>query len=664
MAVSFVARKCTQCAGKLQYIKEKKIWKCLYCGAEIEREEQYDGLFTIKNVVRQSLLDTAYRRLDSASKNVIECEKIDSRYVGTLIAKITHEMITVITPGACSDRDAKNIFAQLKKNYELLKSQNPSITDDEEALYEFLEEADIYATLVLVFDSLNDTSRRDYVLSLLDAKGVYSKAANSNLLSYAIKNNHLDMVDDIISNADNVDVKAALSEILTKYPDGEKKGQNINRLFDTGALKTEDKPIVEKYISSSQDSKATKASVIVSSLNNGMRIGLETIIDNVMKSADKDQVDAVATAICKSKLSDEDVLRLVDFGFASGSPDIAISILDCLKQSDQYLLIPAKFLISLLSMDAYSSEDKVKILNKCFEFKMDNKAFESVVTNYLCYNASSAQNRKPVLSCLFEKATSFPTNTVETYVLKSNTDGEEKPNVISAMFDKGLNVSFFNDLLSKYMNSSIDAPETKAKIVNVLSEKGLKVDPSSFIEYICESSDDLPEKMQFIKRMINNGSQLRGDAANTYLERTSPSSFSAELFALIFSPSSTFSAKGIEKYLLEMKDREANKASNLKTIIEHSSVSVASMKSQVTHLGNSIGCNLLQAYLLTTTDSIQLATEIVDYFVNQAKIKINAEISVSGSSMKLKKYVASNKEKLSDVTNAICEKYKVYSMLF
>ena len=88
------------------------------------------------------------------------------------------------------------------------------------------------------------------------------------------------------------------------------------------------------------------------------------------------------------------------------------------------------------------------------------------------------------------------------------------------------------------------------------------------------------------------------------------------------------------------------------------------MKSQVTHLGNSIGCNLLQAYLLTTTDSIQLATEIVDYFVNQAKIKINAEISVSGSSMKLKTYVASNKEKLSDVTNAICEKYKVYSMLF
>ena len=127
MAVSFVARKCTQCAGKLQYIKEKKIWKCLYCGAEIEKQEQYDGLFTIKNVVRQSLLDTAYRRLDSAFKNLIECEKIDSRYVGTVIAKLAYDVTRVITPGACDQKDVKSIFAQLRKTYEQLKSTGGQI---------------------------------------------------------------------------------------------------------------------------------------------------------------------------------------------------------------------------------------------------------------------------------------------------------------------------------------------------------------------------------------------------------------------------------------------------------------------------------------------------------------------------------------------------------
>lgn len=664
MAVSYVARKCTQCAGKLQYIKEKKIWKCMYCGAEIEREEQYDGLFTIKNVVRQSLLDTAYRRLDSASKNVIESEKIDSHYVGTMIAKIALEMITVITPGACSDRDAKNIFAQLKRNYEQLKSISATVTDEEEALYEFLEESDIYATLVLVFDSLNDTARREYVAALLDAKKVYSKAANGNLLSYAIKNSKYDVVDDIISNTDNIDVKMALAEILLKYPDGEKKSNNVSQLFSSGELKSEDKAVVDNYLFETLDSAETKSSIVVSSLNFGMKIGLELIIDNVLKKAEKEQVDFVVSAICKNKLSDDEVLRLVDFGFSSSNAETAICVLDCLKRNGQYLLVPAKLLISLLGMESYTAENKVNILEKCFEFKIENKAFESVVTNYLCYNSSPVQERKVVLACLFEKATAFPTNTVETYVLKSTADGEEKPGVISAMFDKGLNVSFFNDLLSKYINSGVDTGETKEKIIGILSDKGLKVDPASFIDYICDSADKLPSKLQFIKRMINNGSQLRGDAANTYLERTSPSCFSSELFSLIFSPGSTFGAKGIEKYLLEMKDREANKAANLRTVIEHSSVNISSVTSRIVHLGNSISCGLLQAYILTTTDSQELAFDIVDYFVNQAKMKVNAEIVVSGNSMKLKKYVAANKDKLSDVTNAICEKYKVYSALF
>ena len=184
MAVSFVARKCTQCASKIKYIKEKKIWQCLYCGAEIEREETYDGLFTIKNVVRQSLLDTAYRRLDSAQKNLIECEKIDSRYIGTLIAKIAYEMISVITPGACDPNNTKNIFSQLKKNYEQLREISTTVTDEEEALYEFLEESDIFATLLLVYDSLNDVSRRDFVAELIEAEDIYSKAANTNLLTY------------------------------------------------------------------------------------------------------------------------------------------------------------------------------------------------------------------------------------------------------------------------------------------------------------------------------------------------------------------------------------------------------------------------------------------------------------------------------------------------
>ena len=260
MSVSFVARKCTQCAGKLQYIKEKKIWKCLYCGAEIERQEQYDGLFEIKNVVRQTLLDTAYRRLESASRNLIECEKIDPRYVGTIVAKLAYDMIRVTTPGACEERDVKAVFTQLKKTYEQLKANGEGgITDEEEALYEFLEESDIYAVLILVYDSLNDEARRDYVLQMLDTQSVFSKPANNNLLSYALKRGKVELADRVIENLDNLEPRAALIDVLLKYPDGDAKGDKIAALLSTGALKYEDRRILENYLRESQDGVVTKS---------------------------------------------------------------------------------------------------------------------------------------------------------------------------------------------------------------------------------------------------------------------------------------------------------------------------------------------------------------------------------------------------------------------
>ena len=293
MGVSFVARKCTQCAGRLQYVKEKKLWKCLYCGAEIERQEQYDGLFTIKNVVRQSLLDTAFRRLDSAAKNLVECEKIDSRYVGTLIAKIAHEMISVITPGACSERDVRNLFAQLKKNYELLQGISKTVTDEEEALYEFLEEPDIFATLVLVYDSLNDSVRRDYVLQMLDAKQIYSKDANGNLLTYALKNSKHDLADDVLRNTNNINVSMALSEVLQKYPDGDKKGDdvykgcwyfNANSKIKPGVVDADRNPILET--SELYSGIIGRACVVFYAFNNKGNRGIAAGLRHLQKLAD------------------------------------------------------------------------------------------------------------------------------------------------------------------------------------------------------------------------------------------------------------------------------------------------------------------------------------------------------------------------------------------
>ena len=664
MSVNFVARKCTQCAGKLQYIKEKKIWKCLYCGAEIERQEQYDGLFTIKNVVRQSLLDTAYRRLDSAGRNLIECEKIDSRYVGTLIAKLAYDMIRVITPDACDPRDAKSIFTQLKKNYDQLKAISTTITDEEEALYEFLEESDIFATLVLVYDSLADTNRRDFVAGMLDAREIFSKPANDNLLSYAIKNGKIELADQVISNVNNIDPKIALDEVLSKYPDSNVKGERIATLLSTGAIKYEDRRLIEKYLIESSDSVQTKSKAVAAALNQEIRISSEFVMEHIVKKADPNTVKETLSAFCKVKLNDDDVIKILTFAYECGDAETALNAMNCLKESGQFVLIPAKLIISMLSDNRINASDKAALLDLSFEFKMDNKSFESVLNNYLCFNSDTAENRKGIIDRLFEHATNFPTATVENYILKCSIDGNNKPSIVNSMFDKGLKLSFFNELLSKYMSSNIDTKEVKTAVIEVLSQKGLKIDSNHFIEYICGTSDELPVKIRFVKKMIANGSQLRADAANAYLEKTTPEQFSSELFSMIFSAGSSFSAEAAENYILRFKDRDAIKAANVKTILERTFEDISNAKCQVDHLGNSVICNILQAYTLITDDSQNTTLEIVDFLINAKKLKINAEMKVSGSSMKLKKYVSANKERLSEITNLICEKYKVYSMIF
>ena len=664
MGVSFVARKCTQCAGRLQYVKEKKLWKCLYCGAEIERQEQYDGLFTIKNVVRQSLLDTAFRRLDSASKNLVECEKIDSRYVGTLIAKIAHEMISVITPGACSERDVRNLFAQLKKNYELLQGISKTVTDEEEALYEFLEEPDIFATLVLVYDSLNDSARRDYVLQILDAKQIYSKDANGNLLTYALKNGKHDLADDVLRNTNNINVSMALSEVLQKYPDGDKKGEHVATLIKTHALGHEDRAVIEEYLTSSGDSIDTKGTVIKTAVANGVDVSLDFVVRNILPATGSENTISILGAYCSKKLVDDDVLRILDFACSCKDSKTAIGALDCLKRGNQYVPVPSKMIIAMLSERSLTAPDKISMLDKLFEFKVDAKSVEAVMSNYLCFNQDPVATRKEVIPYLLDKSPALPTSTVQNYVLKCAVDGNEKPAIVKAIFDKGLNTSFFNELLSKYMKSSTDSNEVKAEITEILSGGGLKIDPSSFIDYICGTQDEVPTKIQFVKKMVANGSQLRSDAANAYLERTPPDQFSSELFSLIFTPASSFSARAVERYLLYCRDRETIKAQNFRTIADRCSGGVRAMTCQVSHAGDSISCSILQAYVLLSTDSQAVTQDIVGWLITQQRMKINAEITASGRSMKFKKYVVANKDKLSNTANFICEHYKVYSMLF
>jgi len=659
LAVSYGALKCTECAGKkFDYIKEEKAWKCLYCGA-LNRRAEDPVVFSLKNNVRQVILDVAYRRLDSAEQNLVQCEKIDSRHVGTLIAKIAYQMIKAITPGACPQAELRALFSQLKRDYEALQAIDSKVTGDEEALYEFFDAADVYATLLLVYDSLNDSIRRDYVAGMMKAAEVYAKEPNKNLLSYALKNEQFDLIDDIMSNPDNVEPSYALAELLQKYPDNKNKTKNIETLIKTQTFKNEDKKILEGYLVDSSDSLFTKGEVVIFAYSANVKISLEVIISYLLSKADEETVDAVLCQVCSSRLNDEEAYKIVEFAITVNNPAVAVAVFNVLKETDQYLLLPSKYFISLLSRTDLSASDKGALLKKMFEFNVAAKSKDAIISNYLCFNKDAEEIRVEVIPVLLGMVTLIQTNTVESYVLNVNTDGENKLGIVEQIFALDLNMSFFNDLLVKYMNSTMDTNKVKNKIVTFLTGKGLKIDPKALIDYICNSTVSADDKITFVKKMLLNGTQLRGDAVNIYLESISTRQFNSELFALIVGSSSNISEKALSKYLLFCKDSDSFKLKNFTSFTKKCHKNATDIRCEAVCCGQKISGNLLPVYVLSSPDSVNVTKEISDFLIGN-KAKLNTDISTSGmGTIKLKKFVSANQNDLNPVTSQICTAYKI-----
>ncbi len=664
MATRMVARKCPICSGALTYDKATKLWTCLYCGAVSEREFQYDGLYTVNNAVRQALKDVAKGRLDEASKHLNEAEMIDYDYVGTIVTGLAYEMIMAMTPGACTEREMRNHITAVKEKYGRLRNKGQTITEDEEALYELLEDSDVYATLLLVFDSIGDASRRDFVESLLDPEKIYTESVSTKLLSYAIKHNKFDLVDKLLNNSNNLDTKNVLGIILKRYPDGDAKCAGVQKMIKHAELGREDKVQLEDYILNSADSVHTKAQILTTLMDAGLRIDLDKIIEHVLSKADAEDQKAVITSFCKKKMSDEDVEALVKFGISSGIAETANSILDCLQKGNQFIFIPTSQILETLRNDRFSTEEKIDLVKRFYGLKTSDKAEETVFAEYLCNIKAAAEERGSVLGYLFTTIKTIPTKTVENYVLKCSFDYGAKPDVIEAMFDKGLNVSFFNDLLSRYMKNCPDQEDVRKLVIRTLVQKGLKIDADSLVDYVCYADANIGEKVEFLDKSISNGTQIRSDAANYYLEKVSDQQFSSELFSRLFKYAGSFSENAIIKYLLTFNDRQDVKAANFKAIADNSRSLLPGIRCNITHLGNNLTCNLLQAYILNTNDSTEVANQIADYMINDYKIKINEEITASGARMKLKKYIVANRSNLSQTADALFEKYKVYNMLF
>lgn len=668
MATSYKHLRCPGCDGTLKYVKEKKIWECIYCGNEIRREEEYDGLYTIKNVVKQVLVDLAYGRMDTATKNLVECQKISSDYVGTLIAEICLKVFTLITPGACQQSEIKGIFGQVKRLYMKLESlSNGGISAEEEALYEaFDDNNDAFGVLVLVYDTLQAQVHLQFVLDLFDASYVYSKSLNANLLNYALKNGKSEITDKIFANSDNINCHDAFFVCLSSYEDSEQKRQRLVPIIEKADFRQDDYKKIDTYLTTTKDGIETKIMVYEKSVSNGMAPPVQCVVEHILNesSISDAQISSVYKAFCATKPKDAELYDLITDIYIKHRGESACREMQELVNNDIFIRMSDKLVRGMVVRKDLTVDERIKLLEYAEQCKLNPKDNDAIITEILLRVNENFNNRIALVKKVMEYIDTISTNSLTDYIVYSTVDGDKKPEMLEELFKLNLNMSFFRDILSNYIKHSEDSPETKSAVSQLLSNSGIGVDSNMLLDMACEANaSNYMEKADFIQKSINNGTRVNAESLSQYLERVPVSNYHSELISLLTTPISRITDKALANYVLYSEDSMEIKLQNAVVFAEKNGKNFGDSECEVKHLNSTVKCNLFQGYVLVADDSSVTVQSIVGA-MKQSKAKLNAPIVVDGKSQKFKKYITDNKSRISQMTLTLCEENGVFSFFF
>ena len=665
MAVNFVARKCA-CGGKLEFDPVKKIWICKYCGTVVEREATFDkvhvdGIEGINDVVRQTLKDVANQKMESAFRNLEDCERKDHQHVGTLIASISYYLANI--SHAKTKDEAKASLDKVKIYAKRFKEQFPVVEVEEINLYESFGDgtADVIANLIAVFDTLGDQGRVEYLTGKLKPEEVFSAYSNKALLKISIKQGRYDLVDAIIANVGHVDRKSALVEVMDNYPNNEKKGELIQKLFDAKVAEELSKKYFEGYFSQSQDSVETKCKVIA--LLNGTNIHCSA--DAVVKSmADQitgyDVAKLLFSTIYDARISDQETEGLLVFCLIDDkSYDVQAAFFDVLIEKKVFVQLNGRTVIAFLDSAGFPADEKVDVLQKMLSFQMENKALDSIYNYYLNNNADMPEDRVKIIDALLTEGAPISSNTVKNYFLRTKIDGERKPEVVEKIFATGINKTYLGDLLAEYLLHTEDSDEQKKIISDYLISQGFKMDSGALGQYVV-SGDDKDQKIAKIKQIAANGTQVKADTLNAYITSLrTPEEFSEEIFNLLAQGTFIIGYQAYQKFLFFCRD--VDKVRHHERLLRALDFDVTTQRISVTHCGNSLNCNFAQAYLLNSTDSYEVANAILQQLLN-SRVKLVTELAVNGSTWKFKKYVGDNKNRLSSLALQLSNDNRLFSL--
>jgi hypothetical protein len=636
MSVNFVVKKCTQCAGMLEYIKDKKIWRCLYCGAEIERQQQYDGLFTINNVVRQALNDIAFRRMKIAKEHIIEAEKIDSRYLGTTIANLAYGVISLSVPD--SSGLEKSTIAQIKKYNEILVDYSSTLSEDEEVIYEFVDSSDVYATLLVVFDILNHSVRKEYLSKLIVPEEIFSVETNKTFLSYCVKNNKSDLIEVLLKNNENSDARFSFFEVLEKYADQSNKSQMLTLVSSKIRLNSNDQFRIDNYFKSSLDSMKTKTNVLEQILNQDFEIDYLNYINNVVKTSDKEAFIKNVDLITRKKKPDSVSEVLIERIFSS-EYEVIIKSLDILKHNNFFLAIGSKELLQIEKSTILDSESKSKIVKMLIPDKVTKKQIEIFLGIYLNEIDNLIETRMELVSYLLKTLEQLSPKIFEKYVYDSHIDKDKKPKMMELLLKTNVNVNYFSDLMNHYINTSKDPLETQPEVIKLLLSYRFNITIDDLLRCLLIKKYSFDELVTLIKLIKNNYEHQFMKLLDIYVIKLKQN-VNFDVAKHLFDSKSKISNEAIECLLFDTESSSLTKFELLIAVMNQVETDFFSQRLIRTFNNQVIDLNVTQAYMLFGKDDQIVSTQIINELSKRYTPIEN--IGVSNKKIKFKVFLSNN----------------------
>ncbi len=669
MGSTITGMRCSDCMGALEYDKSRQIWFCPYCGKEYERDlhvdkVQIDGVAGTFDVVRATLSDISKYDLNSAKRNLSEAERINPNHVGTIICNICYYLFSTTT--SKEKLDQQQFLAKTSYYAKELIEEYPSVYEEEKKLFDYLNNPDLYAVLYIAFNSVNNKEREAIIYNYLTIDSIIDAKLNKSLLTIALKKGNIEDVNTIVKKIDLIDRKFTLNQILKLYPDSIKKREHIKTLFRKNAFGDREIPLIMDYLNTTKDSVQTKFTLITEAYSLDMRLNITEIIEEVFKKCSTaSDADSIFDSLSQMKLKRDDVQIVLDYCLSKNCPneDIAIKGLTYLKNSGGLFEVDDNDIIPLLKSNNFSNIEQIHIVNTMLEkFNYSSKSLDNICSYVLLECKYSPQERLELITTLLKNVKSITMKTLNDYVLKVNYDKTLKIKVIEEIFKLGMNKVYFNNLLSDYMKTNIDSLEIKSSIVIFFMKNGLKCssnDLSSLLLKYCNSK--VPTEL--LNVIMNYPVSPEADTLMRYYKSLNDfSNCDSALVEYLLNHRITVDALLIEKYLLNSKDVSVQKANIYQVLMNNCINKNFSSKLCFTHMGNSIKANIAQCYLLTSTDDEGSKLKIIEHL--KSYVKLSEAMIVNDKSIKFKKYITENKEKLDKSIDNLCESLGVYKLFF